>query len=252
MRQAHLASIIINNYNYGRFLPDAIESALGQSYSRIEVLVVDDGSTDHSRELIARYGSAVIPVLKENGGQGSAFNAGFEVSRGEVILFLDADDVLLPAAVARSVELLTDREVVKVHWQLRVIDASGRTTGELLPGGSLPEGNLRAEALRLGPTNHLSAPTSGNAWSRAFLEQIFPVPEDIYRTGADTYLFELAPFFGVIKRIASPLSLYRRHGQNLFSTKSPGAKLALELLFYENYCEVLSGHCRARHLTKDR
>ncbi len=132
-----------------------------------------------------------------------------------------------------------------MHWQLRVIDVSGRTTGELLPGGSLPEGNLRAEALRLGPTNHLSAPTSGNAWSRAFLEQIFPVPEDIYRTGADTYLFELAPFFGVIKRIASPLSLYRRHGQNLFSTKSPGAKLALELLFYENYCEVLSGHCRA-------
>lgn len=75
-----LASIIIDNYNYGRFLADAINSALAQTYQHTEVIVVDDGSTDNSREIISQYGDRIRPVLKENGGQGSAFNAGFEAS----------------------------------------------------------------------------------------------------------------------------------------------------------------------------
>src|SRR5713226_5859186 len=93
------ASIIVNNYNYGRFLKDAIDSALHQSYPGVEVIVVDDGSTDHSREIIASYGDRIIPVLKENGGQASAFNAGFSQSRGKVIFFLDSDDAMLHTAV---------------------------------------------------------------------------------------------------------------------------------------------------------
>jgi glycosyltransferase involved in cell wall biosynthesis len=245
MREGPLASIIVNNYNYGRFLADAIESALHQTYSPTEIIVVDDGSTDESREIIARYGSTIIPVLKENGGQGSAFNAGFAVSGGKVILFLDADDMLLPTAVATAVESFDHPDVVKVHWCLFLIDEHGKKAGGTRPGRPLPQGDLRDAAFRVGPTNYLSAPTSGNAWSRRFLHKIFPVPESVYRTGADTYLFELAPFFGIIKRIESPLSLYRQHGQNLFSTKSLDAKLRLELTFYDNCCEVLSGHFQA-------
>ena len=83
--QSPLASIIVNNYNYGRFLPDAIESALAQSYPRVEVIVVDDGSTDHSRAVIARYGARIHAVLKPNGGQASAFNAAFAHSYGEAL-----------------------------------------------------------------------------------------------------------------------------------------------------------------------
>jgi len=77
-----LVSIIINNYNYARFLRDAIDSALNQTYDRTETIVVDDGSTDNSREIIAGYGDRIIPVLKENGGQNSAFDAGFAASAG--------------------------------------------------------------------------------------------------------------------------------------------------------------------------
>jgi len=75
-------SIIIDNYNYGRFLGEAIDSALAQTYPHVEVIVVDDGSTDNSREVIAKYGDRIIPVLKENGGQASAFNAGLLRPRG--------------------------------------------------------------------------------------------------------------------------------------------------------------------------
>src|SRR5215207_5228480 len=96
-------SVVVNNYNYERFLREAIDSALEQTYPHTEVVVVDDGSTDGSREVIAGYGEQVIPVLKENGGQASAFNAGFEASGGEVVIFLDADDYLFPHTVERVV-----------------------------------------------------------------------------------------------------------------------------------------------------
>ena len=100
-----LASVIVNNYNYGKFLPQAIDSALEQTYPRVEVIVVDDGSTDDSREIISRYDSRIRSVLKSNGGQASALNAGFTASHGDVVLFLDADDFLYPSAVANAVDL---------------------------------------------------------------------------------------------------------------------------------------------------
>ena len=83
IRVAPLVSIVINNYNYGRFVGSAIESALEQSYSNTEVIVVDDGSTDTSREVIASFGDRIGAVLKANGGQASAYNAGFAASKGD-------------------------------------------------------------------------------------------------------------------------------------------------------------------------
>src|ERR1700690_294673 len=99
-----LVSIIINNYNYARFLSTAIDSALSQSYRSIEVIVVDDGSTDNSRDIISAYGDRVIAVLKGNGGQASAFNAGVSASHGDIICFLDADDLFYRWKVSRVVE----------------------------------------------------------------------------------------------------------------------------------------------------
>ncbi len=103
-----LVSIIINNYNYGRFLAEAIDSALIQTHSRIEVIVVDDGSTDDSRAIIAGYGNRINTILKENGGQTSALNAGFAVSHGDLVCFLDSDDRLLPTAIEEAVRLFLE------------------------------------------------------------------------------------------------------------------------------------------------
>jgi glycosyltransferase involved in cell wall biosynthesis len=90
MKDSPLVSIIISNYNYGRFLKPCIESVLDQAYPHIEVIVVDDGSTDNSREIIASYGNRLVPVLKENGGQASALNVGFSISHGKIVIFLEA------------------------------------------------------------------------------------------------------------------------------------------------------------------
>lgn len=209
-----LASIIITNYNYGRFLKEAIDSVLNQNYQPVEVIVVDDGSTDDSQQIIANYGEQIIPLLKENGGQGSAFNAGFAKSRGEVVCFLDADDVLLPSAIATAVELLRAPNIVQVHWPLCAIDADGKPLGKFIPDQPLPEGDLRDARLEGSIDSHVFSPTSGNAWSRSYLERILPLPDIHYGLNADSYLAFLSPFFGSIKRIAEYQALYRIHGHN--------------------------------------
>src|SRR5260370_20477576 len=99
-----LVSIIIPNYNYGRYLRIAIDSALAQTYVPVEVMVVDDGSTDNSRAVIESYSDRITPIVKANGGHGSALNAGYAASRGEIVIFLDADDELMPDAVEEVVK----------------------------------------------------------------------------------------------------------------------------------------------------
>ncbi len=90
-------SVIIPNYNYAEFIADAIESALELDWPDVEIIVVDDGSTDRSRAVIERYAGRVTAIYKANAGQAAACNTGFARSRGDVIVFLDADDRLHPA-----------------------------------------------------------------------------------------------------------------------------------------------------------
>ena len=112
MKIEPLVSIIINNYNYDRFLAEAINSALNQTYRKIEVIVVDDGSTDNSRNIIASYGSRIIPVLKSNAGQASSFNEGIKVSQGKIISFLDSDDLFHPDKVEKIVDFFIQKDLI--------------------------------------------------------------------------------------------------------------------------------------------
>ena len=240
-----LVSIVINNYNYGRFLKPCIDSALNQSFGNTEVIVVDDGSTDNSREIISSYGKKVTAVLQKNQGQASAFNSGFAQSRGDVIIFLDADDILLPMAVENALPFFDDPEVVKVQWPLSIINVQGRLRNRTIPDkvSSIPEGDLREAVIKQGPTNYVWPPTSGNAWSREFLSKILPMARENLRLGADNYLFEAAPFFGLIKTIKSPQSCYRLHEKNYWQTKQFDEKLKSQLSFCEHYFPILSQLC---------
>ena len=243
----HLSSIIIDNYNNGRFLKEAIDSALDQTYPNIEVIVVDDGSTDDSREIIDGYGNRITPVFKENGGQASAFNAGFLVSRGEVVFFLDADDRFLPTTVEAAMGVF-GAGIAKVHWPLREIDEHGENTGQLVPSGELSEGDRREVVIRDGPWNCIVAPTTGNAWARAFLEWVLPIPEKEWRICTDVYLFTLAPVFGRIERLSEPQGFYRVHGQNYYDSarnkKTFDEVVGMECILYDKACATLSRVCR--------
>ena len=238
------ASIIIDNYNYGRYVTNAIESALAQTLPDVEVIVVDDGSTDNSREVIRPYGDRTVTIFKENGGQGSALNVGFARSSGDVVLFLDADDMLVADALEQIMPCFSDPEIVKVHWPLLKVDVHGRSLGELLPPTEIPDGDLRARVCCDGPST-IAWPGQGNAWSRKLLRQILPMPEELYRTGADTYLFELAPFFGPMKTVPEPLTLYRMHHENFSRSMSFERRMARELRFADHYTAVVSKQCEA-------
>jgi glycosyltransferase involved in cell wall biosynthesis len=240
-----LVSIIVTSYNYESFIRDAINSALSQTYPDIEVIVVDDGSSDASPGIIKAYEGKIKYVLKENGGQASAFNAGFSESKGQIILFLDSDDMLLGTAVASLVPLFSRPEVVKVHWLLIEIDAEGKKLNRMTPSLALSEGNLRSEVIRQGPSKAggppFSPPTSGNAWSRDFLSKVFPIPETGYKTCTDQYLQILAPVYGEIKKLNVPLGYYRIHGNNY--SLNPLEEYMNEFLErYEQSCAMLHHH----------
>ncbi len=208
-----LVSIIIDNYNYGRFVDQAIESALNQTYAHVEVIVVDDGSTDNSREVVSRYRDRITTMFKANGGQASAFNTGFRVSRGEVVVFLDSDDMLVPQA-AEEVVRAWRPGTAKAQYVLEHIDAEGRRLGAIVPydPGMMP--NCDARTLILSSGGYAGPPTSGNAFSRAVLERLMPIPEREWRQAADTSLEILAPFFGDVVSLKKILGFYRVHDSN--------------------------------------
>jgi glycosyltransferase involved in cell wall biosynthesis len=120
-----LVSVVIPCYNQADFLAEAIESALAQTHSPIEVLVVNDGSMDRTAEVAARFPS-VRYIDRENGGAPRARNDGLRACSGELVLFLDADDRLLPDAVRRGVSALESHpEWALVTGHVRRIDGSG-------------------------------------------------------------------------------------------------------------------------------
>jgi glycosyltransferase involved in cell wall biosynthesis len=206
-------SILINNYNYGLFLKQAIDSALGQTWRHSEIIMVDDGSTDDSREIISSYGESIVPVLQENRGQAAAFNAGFLASRGDILCFLDSDDVFLPGKVESMVNAWRrNQDAGLIYHQLLFIDKEGRQIGNRWPSSVL-HGSLNARAERSGgwwpvPT------TSALACSRAYLQKVLPIPCDPYRLCADAYIVGLAPFVTPVVGVSESLAMYRIHGAN--------------------------------------
>ena len=133
--QKGLVSVVIPNYNYARFLPEAIDSVLAQTYGQIEIIVVDDGSTDDSREILDGYGDRVTVIFQQNAGVSAARNNGVSRSRGEYLAFLDADDAWLPAKIERQIAAFRgDEEIGLVHVGMVEIDGSGNSLSERTDG----------------------------------------------------------------------------------------------------------------------
>jgi glycosyltransferase involved in cell wall biosynthesis len=214
-----LVSILINNYNYGQFLTEAIDSALNQTYPNIEVIVVDDGSTDNSREIIASYGEKIIPVLKENGGQASAMNSGYAASHGDLICFLDSDDKFNNNKIAVVVDMfnimVTKNRFIMLYDILEFFDENGRLLGDREPRYLLKHPpNLYKYARKYRFLPFAATSTSGLSMSRQLADIIFPIPEEDGRIAADAFIVYGAGLIGEIYGINKSLALYRVHGKN--------------------------------------
>ncbi|EGW35873.1 glycosyltransferase [Desulfosporosinus sp. OT] len=120
-------SLVIPTYNHAQYLPYALNSVINQSYANIEVLVIDDGSTDGTAKLVRPYSSIIDYVYKENGGTPSALNLGLSLATGKYICWLSADDMVIGEKVSKQVGLMeSDPSLGFSYTSFMVIDAKGK------------------------------------------------------------------------------------------------------------------------------
>jgi glycosyltransferase involved in cell wall biosynthesis len=207
-------TVLITTYNYGQFIEEAIDSVLSQDFQleKVQILVVDDGSTDDTSERVKKYGSRVEYFYKLNGGQASALNFGFAHARGEIIALLDADDLFLPGKLARLAEAFKkDPALGMTYHRFRQWHVE---TGERGEYTFVPvSGDVRTVPdffLRYHPMA-----TSCISYRRAALKPLLPIPEEI-RMLADGYLVLLIPFLTPVLAIPEFHAIYRLHGSNSF------------------------------------
>ena len=216
-------SIVVNCFHYAGYVGQAVRSALAQSWPDTEVIVVDDGSTDGSREAILACGPRVRAIFKPNGGQGSAYNAGFAAARGDIVIFLDADDWLYPEAAERIAQAWRPG-TSKVQFRLEVVDAAGRARGRHLPS-EMHDDDALARVARFG--SYGTPPGSGNAYAADFLRRVLPMDEAPWRIAADSVPILLAPAYGRVVSLRETLGAYRLHrvaeagGETLLFNNAP-------------------------------
>lgn len=211
-----LVTALINTYNYGRYLPFAINSVFEQTYPNLEIVVVDDGSTDHTTEILRQYGGRIRVLRTHNGGQGHTFNIGIPTARGDLLMLLDADDTWLPTKVERMVEEARRRpEAAMLYHRFQNIDNQGREAGQPQPF-TLTNGNYREKYLRSGGS-WWSPITSVLAFRPDHIKRALPIPTYAVREGADTLLTDFCAVTTQIASVPDCLTLRRLHGANLYA-----------------------------------
>ncbi len=231
-RAAHtpLISVLINTYNYGRFIDEAIQSAVEQNVPAedVEIIVVDDGSTDDTPQRMTKWGSRIHYIRKENGGQASAYNVGFASSRGEIICFLDADDYWHRDKLSTIMHIFRSSESTQVLFHtLEVVDDKGITIG-YTPKGLLHRNEMKVPAKDyLRNISRYASPSSGICVRASCLRTIMPVPEQL-RVAADSYLHFFLPLSAqTITVLPQPLGKYRVHGASHWITTVDANALTL-------------------------
>lgn len=211
-----LVSVLIANYNYARYLPEALDSLLAQTYTNWEAIVCDDGSTDNSRQVILDYARRDLRfryVFKENGGVASALNAAFAESRGEIVCLLDADDVYAPSKLTKIVELARNKPAAGLlsHCLQMVHERNGKKVGPVPL--SFDEGWVGDQIIATGRWVKV-AWGSGVSLRSEVAKKVFPIPEQL-RSVADLFLMLAASVLTEIAVAPEMLVCYRVHGANL-------------------------------------
>jgi glycosyltransferase involved in cell wall biosynthesis len=227
-------SVLVNTYNHERFIAQAIRSVLDQDFSadQMEIIVVDDGSTDRTPEIVRPFLPRIRFIRKENGGQVSAFNVAVAETRGEIIAFLDGDDYWAKNKLSSVVAAFKKNPAIAcVGHAYHEVDENGRITATMVPTGD----RLSLETPRMA---QLSSPlrvflgTSRFAIRRAVLERALPVPADL--PFFDNFIFSQAVAISGAILLFDPLCFYRLHSQNLYAS-SPSSRANGERLLWTKY-----------------
>ena len=212
---------LIDTFNHERFIEKAIDSVLQQDFpaAEMEILVIDDGSSDRTPELIRKFAPRVKSLRKANGGQASAFNAAIPEAHGELVAFLDGDDWWTPDKLTKVAEVFANDAAVGLV---------GHAVTQVFPNGAehteLPKEVSRfritsAEAAKTFRMRKTFLGTSRMTYRREILRQIGPVPETL-KFEADEYLFTLAGFFANVVVLREAYTFYRQHEGNLFQVSN--------------------------------
>jgi hypothetical protein len=211
-------TVLIDTYNHERFVERAITSVIEQDFppDEMEILVVDDGSTDATPAIVKRFASRVTYIRKENGGQASAFNLGIPQARGEIIAFLDGDDWWQHNKVSAVVDAFEKNPQAGVvgHGIFQIDSATGN--GSALSPEQPGYFELRSDAGAQKFRNFMCfLGTSRVAIRRSLLEKVLPIPDALV-IEADEFMSAVAIAHGGAYLLSQPLTYYRLHDQNQY------------------------------------
>ena len=213
-----LLSVLIDTYNHENFIEQAVVSVLEQDFPMgdTEILVVDDGSTDKTPEILHKFEPRIRILEKPNGGQASAFNFAIPQCRGEVVAFLDGDDWWTKDKLCTIVPILDSQpDIGAVGHGYFMADTHSQLQNTVLPRKSRRLNARTPEAAVLFSRHAGFFGTSKVAYRKSILEQILPIPEGAV-IEADEWLFTLAPWLADVMVLDQALFYYRLHGGNMY------------------------------------
>lgn len=216
-------SVIIPTFNSANLLKEAINSVLAQTYSDYEIIVVDDGSTDHTSDIVAYYSNKITYIYQNNSHISVARNNGFRHSNGKYIAHLDADDIWLPQKLEKQVNILIsypEAAMVTCDGYLWITEQNNKPQqllSEILP--KQKSGHIFSYIYKTNPIPTSSAVIAHWAW-----EKLGGLNENM-RRGQDSEFFNRISALGSIYYCPEPLMKYRRHGSNTCSHINPQSVL---------------------------
>jgi glycosyltransferase involved in cell wall biosynthesis len=206
-----LVSVIIPNYNYANFVCESIDSVLSQTYKNIEIIVVDDGSEDNSKEILKNYGNQIKVVFQKNAGVSAARNNGVKESKGDYLAFLDSDDIWLPEKIEKQVEVFQKKTNLGiVHVGVKEIDGEGNAIETKLDGLS----GWHSHELLLFSRSVVLGGGSGFMVSRKVFDEVEGFDLRLL-TSADWDLFYRISCHYQIEFVSEVLMKYRIHISNM-------------------------------------
>jgi len=212
-----LVSVIVPTFDNGRFIRPALESLLRQTYpdEKREIIVVDDGSTDDTSGVLKKYGQAILHIWQEHRGIASARNAGISCAKGEIITFLDSDDLWYEERLQKVVErFIENPDAGIVYHPIELIDGDGITIKKDFYAAFGYEVGLNGWVGKDIASGRIFSGGSSFAFRGDIVRTLSPLPEDIIR-GVDYYMAVISSACAPAEYIPQILGKYRLHASNV-------------------------------------